>query len=142
MVICWAVAQVTGAYSRNKGARGEREIVQMLKDNLGGEFNRQLKQYQQAQHGDIEQLVGPYLLEVKNCASITNIKAWWQQAVTAAAKVGAVPCLVYKVPRKGWRFVVPLAAAWAGGHQWKRELQYTQTMYPDGFFLMVRELGG
>jgi len=132
---------MTGAYSRNKGKRGELEIVHMLRDALGGDFNRNYKQTAQAQHGDIEQLVGPYLLEVKNCAATTNIKAWWQQAVTAASKVGAVPCLAYKIPRKGWRFVVPIPQAWASGHQWGREIAYTQTMYPDGFFLLVREFG-
>ena len=130
---------MTGAYLRSKGARGEREIVTMLRDNLGGEFSRNLKQYQQSQEGDIEQLVGPYLLEIKNCASTTNIKAWWQQAVTAANRKRAVPCLAYKIPRKGWRFVVPMPAAWTSGHQWGQELQYTQTMYADGFFLAVRE---
>lgn len=133
---------MTGAFSRSKGARGELELCRLLADNLGGEYTRNLKQYQKSQEGDISQLVGPYMIEAKNCASTTNIKAWWQQAVTAASKVGAIPCLAYKIPRKGWRFVVPLPAAWASGHQWGRELAYTQTMYQDGFFLVVRELGG
>ena len=133
---------MTGAFSRSKGARGELELCRLLAENLGGIFTRNLKQYQQSQEGDVSQLVGPYLIEVKNCASITNIKAWWQQAVTAANKVGAIPCLAYKIPRKGWRFVTPIPAAWASGHQWRTELQYTNTNYPDGFFLMVRELGG
>lgn len=130
---------MTGAYSRNKGKRGELEVIHMLRDALGLDLNRNYKQTAQAQHGDIEQLVGPYLLEIKNCASITNIKAWWHQAVTAANVKGAIPCLAYKIPRKGWKFVVPMAAAWSSGHQWGRELQYTQTLYPDGFFLLVRE---
>ena len=130
---------MTGAKSRSKGKRGELEIVHMLRDNLGLVVNRQLKQYQQAQHGDIEQLVGGYLLEVKNCASTSNMKAWWQQAVTAAGKRDAVPCLAYKIPRKGWRFRVPLPQAWGSGQQWGREIQYTMDLAPDGFFLLVRE---
>ena len=130
---------MTGRASRDKGKRGELEIVHLLRDNLGIVVNRQLKQYQQAQHGDIEQLVGGYLLEVKNCASLSNIKAWWQQAVTAAGKRDAIPCLAYKVPRKGWRFRVPIPQAWASGQQWGRELQYTMDLHPDGFFLLVRE---
>jgi len=131
----------SGRFSRSKGARGEREIVAILRDNLGIDVNRQLKQYQQAQHGDIEQLVGGYLIEVKNCASTTAIKSWWQQAVTAATKRDAIPCLAYKVPRKGWRFRVPLPQAWASGQQWGREIQYTMDLAPDGFFLLVRERG-
>jgi len=129
---------MTGRASREKGARGEREVCKLLSENLGGTFNRLLKQYQQSQLSDIEQLVGPYSLEVKNCAK-TNLRAWWQQAVTAADKRGAVPCLAYKVPRRGWKFVVPLPQAWATGKQWGRDLQYTMTLEPDGFYLVVRE---
>ena len=129
---------MSGAKSRRKGAVGERQVCAMLRDNLGGEYSRNLKQYQQAQHGDIEQLAGPYLIEVKNCATL-NLKAWWHQSVAAADKVGAVPCLAYKITRAGWRFVVPMPQAWASGHQWARELAYTQTLYPDGFYLLVRE---
>jgi Holliday junction resolvase len=132
------VAAMTGARSRNKGKRGELEIVHLLRDNLGIDCNRNYKQVAQAQHGDIEQLVAGYLLEVKNCAK-TELKAWWQQTVQAATKRGAVPCLVYKVPRKGWRFRVPLPQAWASGQQWGRELAYTMDLSPDGFFLIVRE---
>ena len=128
-----------GAFSRSKGARGEREVCRMLADNLGGQYNRLLKQYQSAQLADIEQLVGPYSLEVKNCASTANMKAWWQQALTAATKRGAIPCLAYKVPRKGWRFRVPLPQAWASGHQWGREIDYTMDLAPDAFYLIVRE---
>ena len=130
---------MTGRASRDKGKRGELEIVHLLRDNLGLTVNRQLKQYQQAQHGDIEQLVGPYMLEIKNCASLSAMKAWWQQTLVAADKRGAIPCLAYKVPRKGWRFRVPIPQAWASGHQWGRELQYTMDLSPDGFFLLVRE---
>lgn len=129
---------MTGAFSRNKGARAERELVAMLRDNLGITCNRQLKQYQQAQHGDIEQLVGPYLIEAKNHATL-NLRAWWQQTIAAADKRNAVPCLAYKITRAGWRFVVPMPDAWASGHQWGRDLKYTMTLYPEGFYLLVRE---
>jgi Holliday junction resolvase len=128
-----------GAFSRSKGARGERELCRLLSDNLGGTYSRLLKQYQQSQLADIEQLVGPYSIEAKNCASLTAMKQWWQQALVAADKRGAIPCLAYKVPRKGWRFRVPIPQAWASGHQWGREIQYTMDLAPDGFFLLVRE---
>ena len=130
---------MTGKASRDKGKRGELEIVHMLRDNLGLTVNRHLKQYQQAQHGDIEQLVGGYLIEVKNCASLTAIKSWWQQTLSAATKQGAVPCLAYKVARRGWRFRVPIPQAWDSGQQWGKELQYTMDLSPDGFYLIVRE---
>jgi Holliday junction resolvase len=129
-----------GAFSRNKGARCERELCALLRDNLGGDYNRNLKQYQKSQEGDIEQLVGPYLIESKSHATL-SLKSWWQQIVTAASRHqdAPIPCLAYKIPRKGWRFRVPLPQAWASGQQWGRELQYTMDLSPDGFFLIVRE---
>lgn len=131
---------MSGAKSRNKGKRGELEVVRMIRDNLGIECNRNYKQVAQAQHGDIEQLIGPFLVEAKNCARI-DLKSWWKQASAAAAAHPArpMPCVAYKVARKGWLFVVPMAEAWNSGQQWGREVQYTQTLFPDGFFLLVRE---
>ncbi|MUV13560.1 putative PDDEXK endonuclease [Noviluteimonas gilva] len=132
-----------GAFSRNKGARCERELCALLRDNLGGDFSRNLKQYQKAQEGDIEQLVGPYLVESKSHATL-NLKSWWGQIVAAASRheLRPLPCLAYKVPRKGWRFRVPIPQAWESGHQWGRELTYTMDLSPDGFFLIVREHKG
>ncbi len=132
---------MTGKASRDKGKRGELEIVHLLRDNLGIAVNRNYKQTAQAQHGDIEQLVGGYLIEVKNCASTSNKKAWWHQSVTAAAKHpdNPQPCVAYKVVRKGWRFLVPLPQAWDSGQQWGREIQFAMDLAPDGFFLLVRE---
>lgn len=131
-------APKTGAFSRNKGKRGELELVHMFRDNLGIDCNRNYKQTAQAQHGDIEQLIGGYLVEAKNHATL-NLRAWWKQALAAADKRGAMPCLAYKITRAGWRFVVPLPQAWESGHQWGRDLQYTMTLYPEAFYLLIRE---
>jgi Holliday junction resolvase len=133
---------MTGAFSRNKGARAERELCAMLRDNLGGEFNRNLKQYQQSQEGDIQQLVGTYLIECK-AQNTLSLRPWWQQACAAAAKHPdqPQPCVAYKVMRKGWRFLVPIPQAWATGQQWGKEIQYTMDLAPDGFYLLVREQG-
>jgi hypothetical protein len=101
---------MSGAYSRNKGASAERELCKLLTDYIGGTYCRNLKQYQQAQHGDIEQLVGPYLIEAKNHAKLA-VKSWWLQAVTAANVRGAVPCVAYRLANLAaedrWRFRVP-----------------------------------
>ena len=131
---------MTGTFSRNKGTRGELELIHLLHDNLGGEYSRNLKQYQQAQNGDVEQLVGPYLIEVKNCVQIT-LRPWWSQIRTAAAIKDAVPCLAYKIARRGWRFVVPTNEARCAGQEWSYDLCYTQELYLEGFFLHIREMG-
>lgn len=127
-----------GKASRDKGARGELIVCKMLRDNLGGDYSRNLKQYQQSQEGDIGQLVGPYLLEVKNCKDLA-IPAWWRQTVAAAQKVGAEPCLAYNAGAGRWKFVVPLSHG--RGTSWGHELRYAQTLEPDGFYLIVREMG-
>lgn len=129
-----------GAYSRNKGARAERELCRLLSDYLGGEWSRNLKQYQAAQHGDIEQLVAGFLIECKNCAKL-DLRQWWAQACIAAKQRGAIPCVAYKVPRRGWRFVVPSDAAMKAEQSWSYDLRYTQELYEEGFFLLVRERG-
>lgn len=131
---------MTGARSRAKGARGERELCHLLSDYLGGQFTRNLKQYQQAQHGDIEQLVGPYLIECKNCAEI-EVAKWWRQACDAALARGAVPCVAYKLARRGWKFVVPMPEAIAAKSSWSWDLKYTMELREEGFFLMLREKG-
>lgn len=129
---------MSGRKSRDKGKRGELEVVNMLRDNLGLDLNRNYKQPYMAQLSDIEQLVGGYAIEIKNCATL-NLKTWWHQAVAAADKRGAIPCLAYKLARKGWKFVVPMPLAWDSDNQWAKDWQYTMTLEPDGFFLLVRE---
>lgn len=132
---------MTGAYSRNKGKRAELELVHLLSDYLGGQWNRNYKQMAQAQHGDIEQLVGPYLVECKNCKELT-IPAWWRQACAAAEARGALPCLAVKLARKGWKFIVPSREALGANAAWSWDLRYTVELFEEGFFLHVRELGG
>jgi len=129
---------MSGAYSRNKGARAEREFCKLAMEALGGTFSRNLVQYQQAQEGDIAQPVGPFLVECKNQAVIRE-KEWWQQACVSAQKVGLLPALAIKLNRKGWRVVIPMAEAWATGQQWGKDVRYTETLYLEGFWLRVRE---
>jgi hypothetical protein len=135
---------VSGAYSRNKGARAERELCTLLTDWLGEKFTRELKQYQQAQHGDIAQLVGPYLVECKNQKTLA-LSSWWQQARCAAKVAGAVPCVAYRLANRPledrWRFLVPIPAAYAGGHEWGTDYRYTADVGIDGFALLCREGG-
>lgn len=139
-------ASARGRYSRSKGARAERELCELLREYLGVEATRQYKQFAQAQHGDIEQLIGPYIVEVKNQAKIT-LGPWWEQARLAAAKRNARPCVAYRLPSRPlydrWRFVVPLNEAWRTGHDWRDAFRYTADVGLEAFALLVREsLGG
>lgn len=136
---------MSGAYSRNKGARAERELCGLLREYLGVEAARNLKQFQQAQHGDVEQLIGPYLLEVKNQARIT-LSPWWEQAQQAAKARGVCqPCVAYRLPNRGlydrWRFLVPDERN--PRHDWELDFRYTADLGLEAFAVRVRErLGG
>lgn len=131
---------MSGAYSRNKGKRAELELCGLLREYLGVEATRHLKQYQQAQHGDIEQLIGPYLIEAKN-HKVLAVAAWWQQAVAAAkARGGCQPCVAYRLPNRGlydrWRFVVPDRLP---EQEWALDYRYAAELQLDGFAARVRE---
>lgn len=129
-----------GSFSIKKGKRGELEFVHLLKDYLGGDWNRNYKQVAEAQHGDIEQPVAGYLIEVKNCKDL-QISKWWKQTVAAALARGLIPCLAFKVYREGWRFRIPSHDALAANASWSFDLKYTQELFEEGFFLHVRERG-
>lgn len=128
---------MTGVASRRKGHDFEREFCRWVRDEFGIAFGRNLKQYGTAQEGDTDPLA-LWLPECKNCARI-NLKAWWQQAVTQAKRRGLIPLLVYKVPRKGWRAVLPDPAAWSTGAAWAWDYEYTREVSPALLALIVRE---
>ena len=98
--------------ARNKGAQFEREIANMLLFELGISFKRDLRQYQEADHGDLipSDPAFPFELELKRYASgpISGTDNWWKQVTTAAAKANKRPALIYKYDRQPVRVVVEL----------------------------------
>lgn len=131
---------MTGKASRDKGKRGELAVVKMIRDELGITCNRNYKQVAQAQHGDIEQVIGGFLLEIKNCVRL-DLPKWWRQARDAAAAhpESPLPCLAYKASRGTWRFVIPNPEFWDNGTQWGRDVEYQRDLWKQGFFSIVRE---
>ena len=127
-------ASARGRSNRNRGAAAERELARWIKDELGIEVSRNLKQYQRTQEGDLTPL-GPFLLEVKYHARI-NVRDWWRQAVESAKKADAIPVVAYKVARKGWRFVLPHTSAQG---EWSHDYEYTVDVGPACFAMIVRE---
>jgi Holliday junction resolvase len=129
---------MSGASSRTKGAAFEREICKLLRDELGGDYSRNLRQYQKKEEGDIEQLVGPYLIECKHHANLSE-KAWWRQASIAAKSKGAVPCVAYKFKGR-ILFRVPSHDAALAQSPWSLDFEYSVAMERCAFLLHVREL--
>lgn len=96
-----------GLTSRNKGKRGEREVVQLLQAVIDAiqtpsEKPRLQRNTLQSDGGgmDIVGLEG-FALEVKYQETL-NLEAWWRQTVDQA-KGRLVPVLVYRKSRTPWR---------------------------------------
>lgn len=95
---------------RQKGQRGEREVVDILQDIVSRV--REVMRLEpivlqrnalQAHLGgeDIHGLAG-YSVEVKFQEN-TNVAAWWRQCVTQAEKAKGVPILFYRAKQQKWK---------------------------------------
>ena len=102
-----------GAMSRRKGAAFEREIANLIRDNLGYDCKRNLEQYQQG-GDDLSGLPG-WSIECKRYAAIkpADIRVFWLQCEAQATAKGLRPVLIVKQDRKP----IQVFINWAGpGH--------------------------
>jgi hypothetical protein len=99
-----------GRGSKRKGARGEREVIDLLQPIVdtaykeAGRESPQLKRTSsmQADDGGCDVHGLPWLaLEVKRCETL-QIESWWRQCVEQA-KGGQLPALVYRQNKRTWR---------------------------------------
>lgn len=90
---------MTGRRSRNKGARGEREVLKLLGEELGISLTRNLEQ-SRAGGGDCLVIRG-WCLEIKRQEALSR-PSWWRQAVDQAARVGQEPMLLFRRSREPW----------------------------------------
>lgn len=126
------------AFSRSKGQRGEREVAGMIRDLLGVDASRRVRQHD----GDSDILGVPgWCVEVKNCADL-RLTEWWRQA-SEQAQDGDLPCLFYKLPRRGWRVLWPLASliTMQRADYW-RDIAWAADTTPEAWAAVVREIGG
>jgi len=96
--------------ARNKGRRGEREVIDAIKELLGIELEVNYAQTFGGGH-DLISPNGymPYAIEVKRRKAITqsDIKNWWDQTVRQAKKVDLLPCLWFRQDRADWKVAIP-----------------------------------
>jgi hypothetical protein len=78
--------------ARNRGAQYEREVAAAVFDALGIRIKRNLKQYQEADHGDLE--LGPFLIECKRRRNIA-VYEWMEQA-DKACDVDHTPVVIFR----------------------------------------------
>jgi Holliday junction resolvase len=97
-----------GLMSRNKGKAAEREVAALLADLTGLQVKRRVRQHDG--DSDLEGLPG-WCVEVKRHAKAprASVRQWWKQATEQAARVGAVPVLLYRQDFDAWRAVWPLS---------------------------------
>ena len=103
-----------GRAARNKGARGERELADLLSHELGTVVKRKLGQ---ARDGGDDIQVGRFHIEVKRQERL-QVEKWCEQveaACTTASQIDQdgtvlepVPVLVFRRNGQPWRAVVPL----------------------------------
>ena len=89
---------------RTKGAAGEREVVHIIRDELGIEAHRNLDQ---VRDGGADIKLPPFNIEVKRRARIAHIYEWLQQAENSC-QTGERPVVAFRADGKGWLAVVPL----------------------------------
>ena len=120
------------ASQRTKGASGERELVRLLRDQLGDDtITRNLDQVRDG-GGDI--LLQEWVIEVKRCRR-ASFGTWWRQAVAQAGD--RQPALAYRLDRQPWRVRIPLAALveHAGPVE---EFRRTVEISLDGFVALIQ----
>lgn len=102
-----------GKASRDKGKRGEREVVRIISELLGVAATRKVRQHD----GDSDIVGVPgWCIEVKRyaTASEATMRSWWEQAAAQAATNGGIPCVWYRLDRRDWRVLWPLEAVLRG----------------------------
>lgn len=92
-----------GAAQRTKGAAGERELANLLSDELGVPVKRMLGQ---ERDGGSDIHLGDLRIQVKRCERM-ELAAWWKQTLADAGE--NMPVLAYRASRRPWMFRMLLA---------------------------------
>ena len=94
-----------GAMQRNKGGRGERTIVNKLKEHG---FDGAKRNLMQTGYGGYDVTgLEPLAIEVKDHKAL-SVNTWWRQT-TENAPGDLIPCLIYHIPNTSrWLVKVPM----------------------------------
>jgi Holliday junction resolvase len=120
--------------SRKKGQVGEREVIHILREELGIDATRNLDQWRDG-GSDVLGLHG-WSIEVKRAKS-PLIRQWWEQTCRQTGD-GQKPVLFYRLDRRDWRVVVPISAITDSFHP-NNDLDWTAEITPEAFCALVRE---
>ena len=90
---------------RNKGASGERDVCNLIKEHLGVDVKRNLNQ---TREGGADIKLPPYSLEIKRRARIGSIYEWMEQSQKSCAD-GEKPIVICRADRRDWLVVMPIS---------------------------------
>lgn len=90
-------------FSRDKGARAEREVLKILGDELGLSLERNLEQTREG-GADCVKVKG-FAIEVKRREALSR-PTWWRQACDQAERLGVEPMVLYRRNRESWRALI------------------------------------
>jgi hypothetical protein len=96
---------LTGAGSRSKGQRGEREVFALLSEALGFVVRRKAVN----RRGDPDGVDVPgWAIEVKRVEQ-SALRAWWRQTEAQADLIGRKPILFFRASRQPWQAMIDLS---------------------------------
>ncbi len=90
---------------RTKGASGERDVCNLIKEHLGVEVKRNLNQ---TREGGADIKMPPFSIEVKRRARIGNIYDWMVQSQKSCSD-GEKPIVICRADRRDWLVVMPIS---------------------------------
>lgn len=144
--------------ARQKGARGEREIVHLLNGTIEGLMSSQewpedvvstarsciqRNQNQTAVGGsDLSNVFG-LAVEIKRCEKLL-IEQWWIQCVSQAKRNNEHPVLLYRQSNNPWRCITLGHAPLPGGRMSSMRVQFEEDAFVTWFYQWVyyKMIGG
>lgn len=145
---------------RVKGARGEREWINAVRQNLGDLFGDIDKQWNQREEKRYDVRLGVFAVEIKRAASVSNrINGWWEEAKRQAEREKLIPLLAFRQDRQTWQHRIAMLdlqwiltapdiltarddfnATWRDPMPpWGHNVEFTCTMPMEAFCYLCRE---
>ncbi len=129
------------AMQRRKGQSGERDAAALIRDLLGYDVRRRVRQHD----GDSDlEGVPNWQIEIKRhkTALPCDLRAWWAQAVDQC-RDDALPALLYRLDRREWRVIWPLSVSLGvqTADMW-RDYDWAVEGSPQAWAAIVREVQG
>lgn len=143
-----------GRSERDKGARGEREFINRVKDELGDFFGDIDRNWNQREESRWDVLLDPWAVEIKRLKSKDGLPNAWREAVFQTQGTDWMPLVAYRLDHSRWQIQMAVSdmmylmtgegpdlrvAVPAGPPDWYHGIEYTTTMPIEAWFWFCRE---